>query len=446
MPAGGKWITQNKKRPGAYINFVAVPAPVGSMGTRGVVAIAVPATWGPTDKLIELYSTDLIDGKSLNKVGCTAFDTEASLPFRLALAGCYKALVFRTDAGGVKATATLAASFTADAKYTGTTGNNITIKVVDNTGSFTITVLVKDIPKESFTILNFAGLSTIKSEWLDISPTAAGNLIASAGINLSGGTNGIVATEYTTFFALIANASFQCFAIASSAPTIAAIVNSAVGNMRDTLGKAVQAVAYSTTEKDYEGIITVNQGFIAGLDTVGINLFPLYVASITAGANVNESNTGRVVSDATKIIGEVPDNEIADKLAKGWFLISYRQDAAVIVEQDINSLHVFTVDKTYSFSKNRVIRCLDEIGNTTALTFNRNYKGKIDNNLAGRNSYKAELISRMDELQGINAIQNFAGSADITVLPGQAIDAVVVELFIQTVDSMEKLYMTVNVG
>ena len=115
------------------------------------------------------------------------------------------------------------------------------------------------------------------------------------------------------------------------------------------------------------------------------------------------------------------------------------------VEKDINSLHSFTVDKNYAFSKNRVVRCLDEIGNTTALVFNRNYCGKVDNNDVGRNLYKTELISMMDQLQGIGAVQNFKGTSDITVLPGNDVDSVVVDLLVQPVDSMEKLYMTVNV-
>ena len=41
MPAGGTWQSQNKVRPGAYINVVGVPKPLGSIGDRGVVAIVM---------------------------------------------------------------------------------------------------------------------------------------------------------------------------------------------------------------------------------------------------------------------------------------------------------------------------------------------------------------------------------------------------------------------
>ena len=172
----------------------------------------------------------------------------------------------------------------------------------------------------------------------------------------------------------------------------------------------------------------------------------LWAASKTAGAQVNESLTAAVVEGAVEIINPILEDEIEDALNQGRFVITYRQDGAVCVEKDINTLHTFTPDKNYAFSKNRVIRCLDEIGNTTSLVFNRNYAGKVDNDNIGRNQYKTELISLFDSLVGLRAIQNFDGASDITVLPGEAVDAVVVDLVVQPVDSMEKLYMTVNVN
>lgn len=45
----------------------------------------------------------------------------------------------------------------------------------------------------------------------------------------------------------------------------------------------------------------------------------------------------------------------------------------------------------------------------------------------------------------MGAIQNFDGSKDITIRQGANLDEVVVELYLQPVDSMEKLYMTVTI-
>lgn len=452
MPAGGTWTAQNKVRPGAYINFVSVPKPIGSLGERGTVAVGMPMTWGAQGELIHLTGDDLLSGASLAKVGVTATDTEASLPYRVALAGCYNALLYRTDVGGVKATATiLASTLGVSAKYPGSTGNKITVVTLKDkpeVGSYTIQVLVSNLIKESFIVTKIAELSDIESQFVDfevLNQTAP--IPETAGTVLTGGTNGEVNKEqYPTFWSLLDTKNFQCLAMYDTDPTIAPLIKAKVEVWREKRGKKVQAVVYNYTAADYEGIISVDQGFKTSTETVDTTLFPIWVASMTAGANVNQSLTAAVVEDGVEIINPVLEDEIEDALNVGKFILTYRQDGAVCVEKDVNSLHSFTVDKNYAFSKNRVIRCLDEIGNTSALVFNRNYAGKVDNNSIGRNQYKTELISMFDTLQNIGAIQNFDGASDITILPGEAIDAVVVDLTVQPVDSMEKLYMTVNVN
>lgn len=452
MPAGGTWTVQNKVRPGAYINFMSVPKPVGTLGARGTVAVGMPMTWGPQGALIHLTGDDLVNGASLAKVGTTAADTQESLPYRIALAGCYNALLYRTDVGGVKATATvLDGTLTVSAKYTGTTGNKITVVILKDkpaAGSFTIQVLLNSLAKESFIVAKITELTELDSDFVEF--TVANDeapIPETAGVALTGGTNGTVNKEqYSTFWSLLDTKDFQCIAMYDTDPTIAPLLQEKVKIWREKRGKKVQAVVYNYEAADYDGILSVHQGFKTPTETVDTIMFPIWVASKTAGAGVNESLTAAVIEGAVEIINPTAEDEIEDALNVGKFIITYRQDGAVCVEKDINTLHTFTADKNYSFSKNRVIRCLDEIGNTAALVFNRNYAGKIDNNSVGRNQYKTELISMFDTLVGIGAIQNFDGAGDITVLPGEAIDAIVVDVAVQPVDSMEKLYMTVNVN
>lgn len=452
MPAGGTWTVQNKVRPGAYINFMSVPKPLGTLGARGTVAVGMPMTWGPQGALIHLTGDDLVNGASLAKVGVTVADTEASLPYRVALAGCYNALLYRTDVGGAKATAAiLEGTLTVSAKYTGTTGNKITVVTLKDkpaVGSFTIQVLVSNLVKESFIVTKISELSDIESDFVDFEVVnAEATIPETAGVALTGGKNGEVNKEqYTTFWSLLDTKNFQCIAMYDTDPTVAPLLQDKVKIWREKRGKKVQAVVYSYESADYDGVISVHQGFKTPTETVDTNMFPIWVASMTAGADVNESLTAAVIEGAVEIINPIAEDEIEDAINVGKFVISYRQDGAVCVEKDINTLHTFTADKNYAFSKNRVIRCLDEIGNTAALVFNRNYAGKIDNDSVGRNQYKTELISMFDSLVGIRAIQNFDGASDITVLPGEAIDAVVVDVAVQPVDSMEKLYMTVNVN
>ena len=105
----------------------------------------------------------------------------------------------------------------------------------------------------------------------------------------------------------------------------------------------------------------------------------------------------------------------------------------------------FDATKNQDFRKNRVLRVLDDIANNTKITFEDNYIGKVNNDTDGRELFKADRIAYFDALVGQGAITDFA-SDDIEVLPGNAKDAIVVNVAVQPVDALEKLYMTVEVN
>lgn len=455
MPSGGTWIAQNKVRPGAYINFVSVPKAVGTLGDRGTVAIGLPMTWGPRGSIIKVTGDELLTGDSVPKIGCSAAETEESLIYRVALSGAFTALLYRTDNAGTKATATIqvesADVLTITAKYDGTSGNKITIVITPDTkqeGNSIVHVLFNNLVKEEFSVRVITELSALESQYVDFDvKNSSASIPKPVGIPLAGGTNGENNPDsYEDFWKLLNTENFQCMAMYDKTSSVAPRIKDMVQTWREKRGKKVQAVVYNYEAADYEGIISVTQGFKTKTETVDETMFMLWAASQTAGAEVNESLTAAEVEGAVQIINPINEDEIEDALKAGKFILSYRQDGAVVVEKDINTLHTFTVDKGRAFSKNRVTRCLDKIANTALLVFNRNYCGKISNDTKGRAQYKTELIYQIDTLVGIRAINNFDGSTDVTVLPGEDTDSVVVDMTIQPVDSVEKLYMTVNVN
>ena len=115
------------------------------------------------------------------------------------------------------------------------------------------------------------------------------------------------------------------------------------------------------------------------------------------------------------------------------------------VVYDINSLTTVTAEKGKMFTKNRVIRTIDNIANDIATIFESNYVGKVNNNADGRSLLKAALVDYFVTLQNMGAVQNFE-TDDITVKAGNDSDAVVVDAFVQPVDSVEKIYITVNLS
>lgn len=126
-------------------------------------------------------------------------------------------------------------------------------------------------------------------------------------------------------------------------------------------------------------------------------------------------------------------------------VLSYRQDESVVIESDINTFTSVNANKGKEFKKNRVIRTLDDINNSIKSTFENKYIGKVDNNASGRNIFKADILSYLKELNRMGAIRE-VDPEDIVISEGNDIDSVVVDLGVQPVDAMEKLYMTVIVG
>ena len=96
-------------------------------------------------------------------------------------------------------------------------------------------------------------------------------------------------------------------------------------------------------------------------------------------------------------------------------------DGNVRVETDINSFTEFSAVKPRGFSKNRVIRVIDSIGNDIKDIFESMYIGKVDNSEQGRNLFKKEVLQYFETMQNINAIQNFDPDSDVIARAGRRI-------------------------
>jgi hypothetical protein len=439
--AGGTWKIQNKVRPGAYLNFIPVIEPEITFADRGIATMPLVMDWGPEKQVVEVLSFDLADGKSLTKIGYTAADVE-SLLFRLCLQNCYKLLAYRVNSGGDKATVTLG-NLTATAKYSGVRGNDISVAVIENDTDFDVVTYVDGVEQDRQTVDDITGL--IANDWVIFS--GSGDLTATVATALTNGTNGTVGADaYTDYFEAMKTQSWQVMGIPSSDSTLPPLLKVYILDLRENKGRKVQGACYDYAA-DYEGIITSKQGYKTANETVSVVDFVAWVTGASAGAKANESNTYKLIEGATEIINPLTDDEIEAALQEGWYVISKRTDGKIIIEQDINTLTTVTSgEKDKAFRKNRVIRTLDDIGTKIANIFETGYIGKVNNTAAGRDLFKADIVKYCYALQAESAIQNFDAQNDITIQQGNDIDSVLVGLNIQPVDSMEKLYMTVEVG
>lgn len=213
--------------------------------------------------------------------------------------------------------------------------------------------------------------------------------------------------------------------------------------MREDEGIKVQAVLAEHTA-DSEAVINVMQGVKLSDGTIlTAAQTTAWVAGITAGANVNKSNTGQIYLGAVDVVPRMTKSEMEAAITAGKFVLKVDSAQNVSAVYDVNSLTTETVDKGKIFKKNRVIRTLDSINNDIVEIFESNYVGKVNNNADGRSLLRATLIEYFNELQRINAIQNFTAE-DVAISAGNNSDAVVIDCHIQPVDSIEKIYITVN--
>ena len=163
-----------------------------------------------------------------------------------------------------------------------------------------------------------------------------------------------------------------------------------------------------------------------------------------AGAQYNESLTYAAYPNAVDVSPKLTNSGYIDALTAGQFVL-FADDGVVKVEQDINSLVTYTTDITEPYHKNRVIRLLNTVANDIYQQFSDGYIGVVNNNEQGRMMFKSAIVGYLLDIQANNGIQNFEAE-DVTVEPGEAIDAIVVNLAIQPVDSVEKIYVTITVN
>lgn len=441
--AGGTWVTQNKVRPGVYFNFKARPQPLGSLGDRGIAAYPAALPWGDPAGVIVLEGSEFMDS-SQELIGFRATDPRIR-HIAAAVSHAKTVLLYRLGGtGAIKAKATEGA-LTATARWGGTRGNDIQLVVqvnIDDAGLFDVITLLDGEEVDRQAVNTIEQLQP--SPYIDWS--GSGVLTPTAGVKLTGGADGTASgADFSAALSAFEGYQFNVLGVPLTDSTSKQLTVAYVRRQREEEGKKIQAVLVDNPSADYEGIISLRNSIITsdGLQ-VPPEMLLWEVAAMQAAANVNESLTYTAIPNAVDAYPRLTNSETIAALKNGELVITAVNGAAVF-EQDINTLTSFTPDRSKAFSKNRVIRVLDSIGNDIKRIFDQFYIGKVSNNDDGRALLKAEVVSYLLNLQGIGAIQNFDSQTDILVVRGADVDSVLVELSIQPVDSIEKIFMTVEV-
>ena len=430
---GGTFITQNKVLPGAYINFVSAAMASATLSDRGYAALGIELNWGAESKVITVTSEDLI--KNSLKIFGYGYDAAALKPLRDLFKNAKTAYLYRLNSGGTKASNTYA-----EALYGGTRGNDLKIVVavnVDDATKWDVSTYLDSTLVDTQTVASAAGL--VNNDFVKFDTTAT--LAATAGLALTGGTNGTVTgTSHQNFLDAIESYSFNAIGYVGTDATTKGLYAAFTSRMRDEVGKKFQCVLHNHAG-DYEGVVNVNNTVSDGATTADVVYWTL---GLIAGLAVNKSGTNKKYDGEYTIDTNYTQSQLEAAINAGKFTF-HQVDDDVRVLMDINSFVTTTDTKGDVFKDNQTIRVIDQIANDIAVLFNTKYLGAVPNDNAGRISLWSDIVKHHQQLNDIRAIENFDEN-DVTVDQGNSKKAVVVSDAITVVNAMTQLYMTVTVA
>lgn len=428
MLGGGTFTSQNKKLPGAYINFASAQKASSTIGERGIAAMALELDWGKDGEIISVTGEEFAKN-SISLFGYDYADDKLK-GLRDLFKNITKAYLYRLNSGEK------ASNDIATAKCSGIRGNDLKIviqKNLDDETKYDVSTYLgtKEVDKQTV-----AAASELVAN--DFVTFKGAELAVTAGTALQGGTNGEVSGEAHQNF-LDKLESYKCNAIGclSEDKAVSGLYVEYAKRLRDKLGVKLQVVVYNNAA-DYEGVVNVKN--TAEESTTAV---VYWVTGVIAGCEINKSNTNKTYDGEFNVIADYTQAQLEASIDAGEFVL-HKVGDEIRVLVDINSLVTTTAEKGEDFKSNQTIRVLDQIATDVSSVFNTKYLGKIANNESGRTSLWSDVATLFREYQQIQAIENFEDT-DITVAIGNDKKSVTINSAVQIINAMEKLYMTVVV-
>lgn len=428
---GGTFTVQNKKLPGAYINFVSAARASSTLSERGICAFPVQMSWCAEGEVITLTTDDFLYNSQ--KILGYPYDHEKVDGLREAFKHATKVLLYRVNTGSTKATNTYC-----DAKYGGKRGNDLKTVITQNADGETFdvkTYLDLSVVDEQKAVSNTDDL--VANDFVDWK--AGVELQLEANLPLTGGTNGTSdTTTVQKALEALESETFNTLGVVTNEDNLKDLAIQWTKRMRDEVGVKFQTVIFNgKTTVDDKAIINVVSN-IKGSTTDPRLVY--WVTGAEAGCAVNASCTNMVYDGEFEVDTKRSQTELENCIDNGQFVL-HKVGDEVRVLTDINSKITVTDTEGEDFKSNQTIRVVDQIANDIATIFNTRFLGIIPNNKAGRTTLWNEIVKHHQNLQQINAIENFLPE-DVVVSEGDSKKSVVVSDAVEVVNAMEKLYMT----
>ena len=431
---GGTFVTQNKKLPGSYINFVSAAKASATLSERGYATMPLELDWGVENAVFEVTNGDF--QKNSMKIFGYAYTDDHLKGLRDLFLNAKTLYAYRLNGGGVKA-----ANDFATARYGGTRGNDLKIRIqanADDTSAFDVATLLGTTIVDEQTVKKATDLKA--NDYVTFKTGAT--LKATAATPLTGGTNAAVdGSARQKYRDKIESYTYNTMGVVTTEETIKTLYTSFCKRLRDEMGVKFQLCIYRKAA-DFMGTINVKNKV---LDDGANEASLIYWATgVSAGCAVNKSNQNKKYDGEFTIDTDFTQSQLESCLDAGeWVLHQVGSDVRVL--EDINSM--VTVSDTCGdvFKDNQTVRVCDQIANDIAVIFNTRYMGTVPNDNAGRLSLWADIVKHHQQLNDIRALENFSDT-DVTVAQGDSKKSVVVTDAVTVMNAMDKLYMTVTVA
>lgn len=422
MLGGGTYVTQNKVLPGTYITFISKATATANLSERGVAAMALGLNWGAEDTVMQVSASDF----QKNSLRIFGYDYAADemKDIRELFQHASILYAYRLTNGGTKAANNLATAL-----YGGTRGNDLK------------TVVQKDTEDETKYIVSLY-LGTAKVDEQIVASTAElqandfvtwnaeAELMVTAGTTFAGGTNGEAGADAHQAFLgkLESYPDVNAIGYMGEEEEIKALYVAYAKRMRDEAGIKLQAIVYDYAADSMAVVNVKNQA----------DLIP-WVTGVIAGTAVNKSATNMRYDGACTVQADYTQKELEAAIKAGEFVL-HQVGTEIRVLEDINSMVTVTEEQGDIFKDNQTVRVIDSIATAIASVFATKYIGKVPNNASGRTSLWSDIVKIHQNLNDIQAIEDFE-SGDIAVSEGETKKSVVVNSAITIANTMTKLYM-----
>ena len=447
----GTWVSQNKVRPGVYINYVFSEAELVNYASNGVLALNYTLPLNP-EGVVEITSAD-IKNKGLQKYGIMA-GTDAYKYITTLLKYSSKLVLYSPKMSNCSnAKLTVKDEFNATAKYPGVEGNKLAVEVIGTAGekqTFNTyynneLVAIQTLDAETMTVVGV-------NDYVDIE-IVGDTVTATVPTLLTGGVDGtidknqlssayldVLKTKEVEVIAINLNEADYDFSIfedfvneynANHVQKVVVVYPKTDNASASKNSEFVIAIAAQTAT--LQNGLAMDAGMIAG-----------YIGAKEAGADYTKDLTFDLCDDIASI-SELGNDEIEENIKRGIMNLSYRSDRSVVIEDDINSLVLLSENQSSALKSNDTLRLLNDLSYRIVSYGENVVIGKKKVTETTLNVVKAFVIGIMNQYAEEQVIINFDSNKDVQVVFGEQPDGILCTIAIQKTNSAKKLYFSIGV-